>query len=198
MGRKALDKARRPLSEKAKTWMRDLLPKLQDKQLDKLTLDQIALLSGRSKSTIYTYFNSKEEIYLTAIQMVLKDLKASIYTEIPKNFSMEESYREILLKISKGISGLSIQFLGEIQTYFPKVWMEVEQFTDQLLLTFRAIYKRGMQSGEFQFFNVELLMAMDSHFVMSIMTDSKRFKHNDITLNDLVVEYLELRIKALK
>jgi AcrR family transcriptional regulator len=198
MGRKALDKTRRPLSEKAKAWMRDLLPKLQDKQLDKLTLDQIALLSGRSKSTIYTYFNSKEEIYLTAIQMVLTDLKASIYTEIPKNFSMEESYREILLKISKGISGLSIQFLGEIQTYFPKVWMEVEQFTDQLLLTFRAIYKRGMQSGEFHFFNVELLMAMDSHFVMSIMTDSKRFKHNNITLNDLVVEYLELRIKALK
>jgi AcrR family transcriptional regulator len=190
MGRKALDKTRRPLSEKAKTWMRDLLPKLQDKQLDKLTLDQIALLSGRSKSTIYTYFNSKEEIYLTAIQMVLTDLKASIYTEIPKNFSMEESYREILLKISK--------FLGEIQTCFPKVWMEVEQFADQLLLTFRAIYKRGMQSGEFQFFNVELLMAMDNHFVMSIMTDSKRFKHNDITLNDLVVEYLELRIKALK
>jgi AcrR family transcriptional regulator len=198
MGRKALDKTRRPLSEKAKTWMRDLLPKLQDKQLDKLTLDQIALLSERSKSTIYTYFNSKEEIYLTAIQMVLTDLKASIYTEIPKNLSMEESYREILFKISKGISGLSIQFLGEIQTYFPKVWMEVEQFTDQLLLTFRAIYKRGMQSGEFHFFNVELLMAMDSHFVMSIMTDSKRFKHNNITLNDLVVEYLELRIKALK
>jgi AcrR family transcriptional regulator len=198
MGRKALDKTRRPLSEKAKTWMRDLLPKLQDKQLDKLTLDQIALLSGRSKSTIYTYFNSKEEIYLTAIQMVLTDLKASIYTEIPKNLSMEESYREILFKISKGISGLSIQFLGEIQTYFPKVWMEVEQFTDSLLLTFRAIYKRGMQSGEFYFFNVELLMAMDSHFVMSIMTDSKRFKHNNITLNDLVVEYLELRIKALK
>ena len=55
-----------------------------------------------------------------------------------------------------------------------------------------------MTSGEFKRFNTDLLMAMDNHFVISVMTDSQLFNQYGLSLNDVVTEYLELRIRALR
>lgn len=198
MGRKALEKERKPLSTKVERWLRELFPKLQDKELDKLTLDELALLMNKSKSTLYTYFTTKEEIYQTSVRLVLNDLESAIYEELPTGTSMEEVYGVTLHKISQGIQGISIHFFHQIQAHFPEIWLMIEAFIERLLQSFRTIYEQGMTTGEFKRFNTDLLMAMDNHFVLSIMTDATRFEQYGLTLNDLVTEYLELRIRALR
>ena len=195
MGRKALEKERRPLSPKAELWVRELFPKLQNRSLEKLTLDEIAILINKSKSTIYTYFTTKEEIFTTTVELILKDLEPAVLEEIPKGQNMVELYTQRLTKISDGISGMSIQFIHEIQTYYPMVWTTIKAFTDQILQTFKMIYEEGMRTGEFRKYNTELLMAMDDHFVLYIMTDSSKF--SDMSLNEIITEYLDLRLKAL-
>lgn len=198
MGRKALEKERKPISKKVAKWLRELFPKLQDKELDKLTLDELALLMNKSKSTLYTYFTTKEEIYQTCVSLVLDDLESAIHQELPSNTSMEELYGITLHKISEAIEGISIHFFYQIQAHFPSSWLIIEAFIERLLNSFKAIYEQGMASGEFRKFNTDLLMAMDNHFVVSIMTDADRFSKYGLTLNDLVTEYLELRIRALR
>lgn len=195
MGRKALEKDRKPLSPKAQIWVRELFPKLQNKSLEKLTLDDIASLINKSKSTIYTYFTTKEEIFDTTVIMILNDLEGAVLKEVPEDRSVKDLYAEVLIQISTGISGMSIQFVEEIKLYYPTVWQTIRSFIDRLIGSFRKLYERGMETGEFKSYNIDLLMAMDYHFVLSIMTDSQQFK--DLSLNDLVTQYLDLRIRAL-
>lgn len=198
MGRRALDKTRKALSPKTEAWVRQLYVQLQDKDLEKMTLDELAMLVDKSKSTIYTYFTSKEEIYRTAVELVLQELESAIYPELPKDCSMELLYGNALLKISAGINGMSIYFLNQIQSDFPAIWRVIEAFIDRLITSFHMIYAKGMESGEFHTFNTDLLMAMDRHFVLSIITDTSRFEKHQLSLNDLVAEYFELRIRALR
>lgn len=198
MGRKSTDRARKPLTEKAKNWLRKVGPLLQDKELDKLTLDELARLMGKSKSTIYSYFATKEEIYLTVVQLVLAEMDAVISPKAAEGGDMELALRNMLLQISEGIEGISIDFLEQIKLKFPEVWSVIEAFTAMILANLKRIYTKGMEQGSFKVFNISLLTALDSHFVMNIMTNTATFSHQGMSLNDLVKEYLELRLAALK
>ena len=197
MGRKALDRERKQLSKKAEAWVKELFYKVQYEKLDKLTLDELAALVQKSKSTIYTYFKTKEEIYATMVGMVLQNLEEVVFDELEDGVDVINIYETILLKISDSIEGISIHFLDEIQTNFPQIWNEIKQVTDRVLSTFSLIYKRGMKTGVFAEFNINLLLAMDNTFIMNIMTDHDSFKDEDLSLKDIVNQYLKLRINAL-
>ena len=198
MGRKAIVRERKPLNDKARNWVRNVVPLLQDQALDKLTLDQLAELMGKSKSTIYSYFSTKEEIYQTAVQLVLDSLVDTISPEAIEGENMEAVLEQMLMTISEGIEGISIHFLEQIQKHFPDVWLIIEGFTDLLIANFKEIYSRGMRAGTFRPYNLELLLALDKHFVMSIMTDTSKFEEQGLTLNLLVKDYIELRLFALR
>ncbi|MEO0403709.1 MAG: TetR/AcrR family transcriptional regulator [Bacteroidota bacterium] len=198
MGRKSINRERKPLNDKTKKWIRELTPLLQDKDLNKLTLDELAVLAGKSKSTIYSYFSTKEEIYLTITQLVLMDLASAIASEKLEEDDMEKALSEMLWHISQGIEGISIGYLEQLQSHFPDIWAIIEDFTSQVLSYLAMIYEKGMTKGTFKQFNVALLTALDSHFVMNIMTDASRFSDQGLSLNDVVKEYLELRLSALK
>ncbi len=197
MGRKALDRERKQLSKKAEIWVKELFYKVQYEKLDKLTLDELAALVQKSKSTIYTYFKTKEEIYATMVGMVLQDLEEIAFETIEQNADVVKLYEFILLKISDSVEGVSIHFLDEIQTNFPQIWSEIKRTTDKILRTFSLIYKQGMKTGVFANFNITLLLAMDNAFIMNIMTDHEYFKKESLSVKDIVQQYLNLRIKAL-
>lgn len=198
MGRKSIDRPRKTLTPKARIWVKEMVLLLQDKDLEHLSLDELAELTGKSKSTIYTYFSTKDDIYQTAVQLILDDMVFIISAEAIEGENMEVVLRNMLLKISEGIEGISIQFLEQIQRHYPEIWLNIKRFTDQLLTNFEIIYNEGMHKGAFRKSNVQLLLALDRHFIMSIMTDAKQFSAQGMSLKDLVKEYLELRLNALR
>jgi len=198
MGRKPIKKARKTLSPKAKKWVRELFSKLQDKPLAKMTLDDIVLLTGKSRSTIYTYFTTKEEIYLAMVELILDELEHVLFPKLPKELTARRMFADAFMKIGEGINGISIHFLEEIQTHFPVIWEVIVSFNNRILDMFKEIYELGMRTGEFKSFRIDLLMAMDYYFITSIMTDEDRFQDPSFSLKDLVGQYLELRINGLK
>jgi hypothetical protein len=111
---------------------------------------------------------------------------------------MELALRNMLLQISEGIEGISIGYLEQIKLEFPNVWAIIQEFTSLVLSNLERIYTKGMQDGSFRVFNISLLTALDRYFVMNIMTNASTFQHQGLSLNDLVKEYLELRLAALK
>jgi len=125
-------------------------------------------------------------------------MKDVVSPESGQGEDMEQVYRSLLFQISEGIAGLSIGFLEQLQTHFPDVSAMVEAFTMKLLANVEHIYEKGMQTGVFKTFNVSLLMGLDNHFVMSIMTNTAPFRDQGLSLNDLVSEYLELRLSSLR
>ncbi|MDN3204533.1 TetR/AcrR family transcriptional regulator [Algoriphagus sediminis] len=198
MGRKALNRERKELTKKAKKWVKGLIPLLQDKDIENLTLDELVALMGKSKSTIYSYFSTKEEIYQTSIILYLEDMSFLVSPEAIEGEDMEKVFRSMLFKISEGLEGISIQFLEQIQKYFPESWGIVENFINSLLANFEKVYQKGMAQGTFRKFNLPLLLALDRHFVMSMITDSSQVEEHQMSLKGLVNEYLNLRMSALK
>ena len=197
MGRRSTDKKRKALTERSKVWLRDLLSKLQDKDLSKLTLDEHAAMIGKSKSTIYSYFSTKEEIYISLVHLVLDDMASLGSVEVEEE-DMEAALKMVMTRISKGIEGISIDFLEQIRSEFPQVWAIIEEFIGMVLALLEGIYKEGMKQGSFRHYNISLLSALDNHFVMNIMTNAAVFSRQGMSLDDLVKEYLELRLAALR
>ena len=78
MGRKSIDKERIQNTQKTDAWLEGLLPLLQDKDLAKLNMDQIAELMSKSKSTIYQYFRTKDEIFDRLVVLKLNQVQDSI------------------------------------------------------------------------------------------------------------------------
>ena len=69
MGRKSIDRSRKNITNKVNKWLEILLLNLQNKDIEKLTIDDFAILSKKSKSTIYSYFQSKEEVLLSSLYL---------------------------------------------------------------------------------------------------------------------------------
>lgn len=198
MGRKAKDKERKELTEKIKLWVRELVPLLQDKELNNFTIDELAELGGKSKSNIYTYFSSKEEIYKAVVQSIVDDMDFVISKEAIQGNDVEQNYRTLLIKLSEGIQDLSINFIEQMQRHYPDAWDIIEEFSMKVLSNLESLYKKGMESGVFKTFNISLLTELDRHFVLSIMTNATRFTNQGLTFKGLISEYLELRLAALK
>lgn len=198
MGRKAIDRPRKALTPKAEIWVRELVPLLQDQDLAQLTLDDLSDLMGKSKSTIYSYFSTKEDIYHTSVHLVLNDISSAISTENLAADDMEQALRFMLMSISMGIEGISIRYLEQLKDHFPDIWATIEGFTGRVRFLLEKLYEKGMEQGSFKRFNISLLTALDHHFVLNIMTNANTFSDQGLSLNDVVTEYLELRLSALK
>lgn len=198
MGRKAIDKERKALTKKIKLWLRELVPLLQDKELNNFTIDELAELGGKSKSNIYTYFSSKEEIYKAVVQSIVDEMDFVISKEAIQGNDVEQNYRTLLIRLSEGIQDLSINFIEQMQRHYPDAWDIIEEFSMKVLSNLESLYKKGMESGVFKTFNISLLTELDRHFVLSIMTNATRFTNQGLTFKGLISEYLELRLAALK
>ena len=73
MGRKSIDKNRKGPQDKTDRWLVDLIPKLKDQDLASMTMNDLAKLLGKSKSTLYEYFESKEEILTRAVALRIEN-----------------------------------------------------------------------------------------------------------------------------
>lgn len=198
MGRKSIDKPRKALTDKTKAWVKGLILDLQDETLHELTLDDLARIAHKSKSTLYSYFSTKEEIYSTGVLLILEDLAYINTQDQIKGSDMEIALRSLLMSISQGLGGISIHFLEQLKNIYPEIWLDVMEFANAILQTLASLYKKGMENGSFRSFNIALLTELDRQFVLSVMTNTTPFRKQGISLEDLVSEYLELRLSALR
>ena len=128
MGRKSTNKVRSVDKVKKKAWAKALFPLLQKEGLRNLTMDNLANYLQKSKSTLYEYFNSKEEIINLSLIYKLKDL--SSYPEILHNRDLDHisRYQLFIQFISNGVSDISKVFLYDLRNFFPESWIVVNEF----------------------------------------------------------------------
>ena len=92
MGRKAINKKRKPLNTKQQKWLGEVLPYFYKNGMRKPTMDDIAEQLNLTKATIYNYYSSKEDLIHDALWFKLVELqKFEIY------------YLMILLSLRKDI-----------------------------------------------------------------------------------------------
>ena len=197
MGRKSLNKKRKPINKKVDIWLGELLLNIQNKDLEKLTIDDLAKLAEKSKSTIYEYFESKEEILLAACKTRITTLSETISNTLQQKIDVIKLYERLVEIFAEGTSGISISFLQGIKQSYPNVWSIIENFTDNFVEILKEQYKLGIKKGIFNPISVDLMSHLDKIFVMQVVTNPTLFNDKEYTISKLISDYLNLRLKGL-
>ncbi len=194
MGRKSLNKERLKDPNKTDQWLIRLLPLLQDQDLSNLNMNKLSELMGKSKSTIYQYFRTKDDIIERLVEIKLSEVQESI--TIDKRIEdILETYEHFVLKVCQGLDGISIHFMNQLKQEFPLIWNNVEGFMNQVLSFFEALYQRGIAEGIFKAYPISMLLALDEFFMYQFMIDPKR---SSGPVEALVSHYMNLRMEGLR
>ena len=194
MGRKSIDKERIQNTQKTDAWLEGLLPLLQDKDLAKLNMDQIAELIGKSKSTIYQYFSTKDEIFDRLVVIKLNKVQGSISSNHDNSTTLA-LYEHFVMRICQGLDGVTIRFMNQLKELFPSVWVKVEGFMNEVLAFMESLYRRGINEGIFKAYPLSILLDMDEFFMYQYITRPDR-PISDV--DELVRHYMSLRLDGLK
>lgn len=197
MGRRPIDKERKPKNSKVEEWTQELLGKLNQTDLGDLTMDDLAILMNKSKSTIYEYFGTKEEIfeYITEVRVNrLKSYRNKISIEMPLK---DYDYDTLAHILTDGVKDISPYFLKQLQTYFPSAWKIVEGFLQGLLNDLRELYSIGIETKMFKTVSPDMMIKIDEYFIKQLVTDYDFFETSDQTLEAVVRDYIYLKFEGL-
>jgi len=197
MGRKSIHRERKDKSKKVEQWTQALLPKLRNTELGELTMDDLAKLMNKSKSTIYQYFVTKEEIFEYVTQVRVDQLKAyknEISIEI---MGLGYQYEALAKILAEGVKDISPFYLKQLQIHYPSAWDIVEHFLQGLLKDLKEFYIFGIENKIFKTVSPELLIKLDEYFIMQLITDHTFFNDHQQTLESAIKEYMFIKFEGL-
>ncbi|WP_109298707.1 TetR/AcrR family transcriptional regulator [Aquimarina sp. AU474] len=197
MGRKSISRNRKEKSKKVEKWTQAILPKLKHADLGSLTMDDLAILMNKSKSTIYQYFTTKEEIfeYITEVRINrLYEYKNEITQEIVQ---LDYRYSTLVNILTEGAKDISAFYLRQLQKYYPTAWKIIEDFLFSLLQDLKQFYIYGIESKQFKPVSTELLIKMDEFFILRLITDDTFFNQSKETLESTIKDYMFLKFEGL-
>lgn len=124
------------------------------------TMNDIAVASGKGRRTLYTYFNSKEEIFSTVIESELERLSDKLDEVASRNISPLDKVIELIYTHLTMIRETVVRNGNLRAEFFRNIWM-VEKvrknFDDEEVRIFRRAYAEGNASGDFDIENIELV-----------------------------------------
>ncbi|WP_103865183.1 TetR/AcrR family transcriptional regulator [Aquimarina sp. I32.4] len=198
MGRKPILKDRKNKNKKVEKWALAILPKLKHEDLGELTMDDLALLLKKSKSTIYQYFTTKEEFFEYITQVRINQLY-SYKNEITEGI-LDFDYRcetlgRILIEGSKDVSSF---FLRQLRKHYPSSWELIDAFFSDLLEDLQQLYDLGITNKIFKPVSSEFLIKLDRYFIMQLIMDKNFFNQPEETLQSAVRDYMFLKFEGIK
>jgi AcrR family transcriptional regulator len=197
MGRKAIQKNRKVDFRKKQEWAKTLFPFFQKHGVKGITIDEMAKWLGKSKSTLYEYFKSKNEILELSILSKIDDVIGFQVILQDENKTYRQRYNDFYELITVQIAGVSTKFLSELKEYFPDQWKVIEFFLQGLISSLKVYYKSGIKAGAFKNIHVALLIAEDQHFIFDLMTNPQFLEDNNLTVKVLVEQYSSLKLDGL-
>ena len=127
---------------------------------DNTTMNDIAVASGKGRRTLYTYFNSKEDVYYAVIECELERLSDCMDEVASKNIKPQDKVIELIYTHLTTIKETVMRNGNLRAAFFRNIWM-VEKvrknFDEDEIELFRKVYAEGKADGEFDIENVELV-----------------------------------------
>ena len=128
--------------------------------VDETTMNDIALASKKGRRTLYTYFKSKEEVYMAVVESELEILSSSLEKVVAEKMSPDQT---ILKMIETHLDAIKMVVLrnGTMRTaFFRDIW-RVERvrrnFDVREIRLFRQILTEGKEQGLFEIDNIDIM-----------------------------------------
>lgn len=127
---------------------------------NKTTMDEIAQASRKSKSTLYHYFQSKEDIFCNVIEKEVKELKEEIRQAIAMEITPREKLRAYILTRMH-----ALKRLANLYEAFKDEYLENYGFIERVRVSYdeyerimiSGILKEGVKREEFVIKDIELM-----------------------------------------
>lgn len=132
------------------------------------TMNDIATASGKGRRTLYTYFSSKEEIYVAVIQSELERLSDQMEEVARQEMTPEKKMAKLFFAHLEFVKE-TVYRNGNLRAeFFRDIW-KVESvrknFDRNEIILFRRVMNEGNDRGVFDIRNVKL-MARITHYCL--------------------------------
>lgn len=124
------------------------------------TMNDIAVASGKGRRTLYTYFNSKEEVYSAVIESELERLSDKLDEVAAMKMRPLDKVIELIYTHLIMIRETVVRNGNLRAEFFRNIWMVEKvrkKFDDYEIYLFRKVYQEGKADGEFDIDDVNLV-----------------------------------------
>lgn len=124
------------------------------------TMNDIAVASGKGRRTLYTYFNSKEDVYSAVIESELERLSDKLDEVAAMKMRPLDKVIELIYTHLIMIRETVVRNGNLRAEFFRNIWMVEKvrkKFDDYEIDLFRKVYQEGKADGEFDIDDVNLV-----------------------------------------
>ena len=196
MGRKAINKERKPLNTKQQKWLGEVMPYFYKNGMRKPTMDDIAEHLNLSKATIYNYYSSKEDLIHDAMWLKLVELQKFRDLLFDDSVEFKERYYKGAQFFTKSLKGMSALYLEDMKNYFPRTWADIDLFREKSVENIKTYYQAGINKEIFRNFNVHMMAEADLFF-FDMMIDAKFLRKNNITVKVAFEQYFKMKFDGV-
>ncbi|MBA3904148.1 MAG: TetR family transcriptional regulator [Rhodocyclaceae bacterium] len=170
-------------------------------------LDEIAARAGVSKGTVYLYFSGKEDLFKAVIRESLLPLLAEGEKLVASMHGPAgDLFKAIVMRWwemvgENPIGGIPKLIFAEARNFPEIARFYAEEVIERGKRLLVAVFRRGIDSGEFRPFDPELLV----HIVFSPLMMRVIWKHSldccgvtTVPIDIYLREYLELTLRGLR
>jgi AcrR family transcriptional regulator len=155
-------------------------------------MDEIATQLGRSKTTLYDYFQTKDELLSDLVDYKL--LKIRRFQRILEDDSKDfvARYNQSLEFLSHEIADVSNLFLTDLRDSFPELWERVQLFLDENALITQTFYIKGIEEDAFNPIHPAILVMTDQLFFRAL-ANPDFLNRAQLTIQEAYQQYMQLR-----
>lgn len=124
------------------------------------TMNDIAVASGKGRRTLYTYFNSKDEVYSAVIESELERLSDKLDEVAAMKMRPLDKVIELIYTHLSMIRETVVRNGNLRAEFFRNIWMVEKvrkKFDDYEIDLFSKVYQDGKADGEFDIDDVNLV-----------------------------------------
>ena len=145
---------------KTKAKLVDVTRKLFAKMgVENTTMNDIALASKKGRRTLYTYFKSKEDIYMAVVESELDILSDMMKRVVEKDISPDLKLMEMIYTHLDAVKEVVYRNGTLRANFFRDIW-RVEKvrkrFDANEILIFRDVLREGMEKGVFDIDDLDM------------------------------------------
>lgn len=139
--------------------------------VENTTMNDIALASKKGRRTLYTYFKSKEDIYMAVVESELDMLSNMMKRVAEKNISPDEKMIEMIYTRLDAVKEVVFRNGTLRANFFRDIW-RVEKvrkrFDAKEILLFKDVLREGVEKGVFRIDDIDMTAELVHYCVKGI------------------------------
>ena len=139
--------------------------------VENTTMNDIALASKKGRRTLYTYFKSKEDIYMAVVESELDMLSDMMKRVAEKNISPDEKMIEMIYTRLDAVKEVVFRNGTLRANFFRDIWRGGKvrkRFDAKEILLFKDVLREGVEKGVFRIDDIDMTAELVHYCVKGI------------------------------